>query len=190
MKPYPQAYVAFLAHFHGTRDYFECHELLEEQWKNETASAFKDIWHGLIQVAVSAYHERRGNVQGAAKMLEQAVRRLDAAQPELAGLDAPQLRRELRERLGRLRSVQESGKPMPFVDPVLPLEDPELLEQSRSLCESWGAVWNGPSDRGAEALVHRHKLRDRSDVIEERRKQLNMRRLSRGGHNREDIGHE
>ncbi|MEH7501602.1 DUF309 domain-containing protein, partial [Neobacillus drentensis] len=27
---YPTEYIQFLAHFHGDRDYFECHELLED----------------------------------------------------------------------------------------------------------------------------------------------------------------
>lgn len=30
---YPEAYIEYLAEFHGSRDYFECHELLEEHWK-------------------------------------------------------------------------------------------------------------------------------------------------------------
>lgn len=32
---YPEAYVAFLHEFHTTRDYFECHEILEEYWKED-----------------------------------------------------------------------------------------------------------------------------------------------------------
>lgn len=30
---YPPEYIEFLYHFHCDRDYFECHEILEELWK-------------------------------------------------------------------------------------------------------------------------------------------------------------
>lgn len=34
---YPTAYIKYLFHFHTDRDYFECHELLEEHWKQYDA---------------------------------------------------------------------------------------------------------------------------------------------------------
>ena len=70
---YPEDYLSFLVHFHGTRDYFECHEILEEYWK-ETAPKERDShWVGLIQIAVALYHERRGNKQGATRTLTKAI---------------------------------------------------------------------------------------------------------------------
>ncbi|PAD68333.1 hypothetical protein CHH83_14265, partial [Bacillus sp. 7586-K] len=32
---YDQEYIDFLVHFHCDRDYFECHEILEEHWKKD-----------------------------------------------------------------------------------------------------------------------------------------------------------
>ncbi len=34
---YPNAYLDYLVYFHGHRDYFECHEVLEEYWKKDQA---------------------------------------------------------------------------------------------------------------------------------------------------------
>lgn len=172
MGNYPEAYVFFLVHFHGTRDYFECHELLEEYWKRESDPALRPVWHGLIQVAVSAYHERRGNLKGALKMLEQAITRLSAADAALAGLGREELRRMLLERRGRLLSGLDGGDTGTYADPELPIADPELLAECKTLCAGWGYPWNRPSPLEDGELLHRHTRRDRTDVIEERMRSL------------------
>ncbi|WP_438445726.1 DUF309 domain-containing protein [Gorillibacterium sp. sgz5001074] len=181
MGLYPEAYVEFLVHFHGTRDYFECHELLEEYWKQETDPALKAVWHSLIQAAVSAYHERRGNLAGAVKMLEQSCERLSAADPGLAGLDREELLQRFRERIGHMKERQSLDAYSPFRDPELPIRDPQLLDRCRALCLSWGAVWNQPSALEDESLLHRHTLRDRSDVISERRRSMMMKMSRKQG---------
>ena len=50
-EAYPEAYIDFLVHFHGDRDWFECHERLEEYWKEHPDDPKSDTWVGLIQVA-------------------------------------------------------------------------------------------------------------------------------------------
>ena len=42
---YPEAFISYLIEFHATRDYFECHELLEEYWKAHPG----DPLAGLVQ---------------------------------------------------------------------------------------------------------------------------------------------
>lgn len=32
---YPAEYLEYLVYFHADRDYFECHEILEEYWKEQ-----------------------------------------------------------------------------------------------------------------------------------------------------------
>lgn len=166
LLPYSEAYIHYLVHFHGSRDFFECHELLEEHWKEETDPELKPVWHGLIQVAVSAYHERRGNARGALKMLEQAYSRLMKADPSLAGLDRGKLMVLLEARLEGLRK----GKA--YSDPELPIADARLLEECLRLCASWGFEWNRASPLNEEPLLHRHTLRDRTEVIMERKRIL------------------
>ncbi len=70
---YPTEYIQFLIHFHGDYDYFECHEILEEYWKTKPRGNRDDYLVGLIQVAVSLYHQRRTNWNGATKMMKSAI---------------------------------------------------------------------------------------------------------------------
>ena len=62
---YPTEYIQFLIHFHGDYDYFECHEILEEYWKTKPRGNRDHYLVGLIQIAVSLYHHRRSNWNGA-----------------------------------------------------------------------------------------------------------------------------
>jgi uncharacterized protein len=169
LTKYAEAYVAYLAHFHGTRDYFECHELLEELWKQESSPELRTIWHGLIQVAVSLYHERRGNQSGAVQMMEQALLRLSAAELPLAGLNRETLVPVLNERLTRLKNPAEQEV---YRDLILPVEDKGLLDAAVQLSADWGYQWGRPSPMLEDALIHRHTRRDRTEVIAERLKRL------------------
>lgn len=176
---YADAYVTYLAHFHGTRDYFECHELLEEHWKEEQDPRLKEVWHGLIQVAVSLYHERRGNLPGARKMLEQAILHLTRVSPEIAGLDPGKLLELLRVRYAALAREQEQPGERRFHDMALPFMDGGLLREAMDVCKAWGCEWGKLSPLNEDMLVHRHLLRDRADVVAERARQLAIRRETR-----------
>lgn len=168
---YPEAYVRFLAEFHGTRDYFECHELLEEYWKEHPEDPAAGLWHGLIQIAVGQYHLRRGNFEGARKMLRSAWQRLSAADLSLAGMDAAELLRALDEAACRL----EAGERLAYASWTLPIRDPELLQAAQEQCGTLGAVWCelAPLDN---SVVNRHLVRDRSEVILARKESLEKRR--------------
>ena len=71
---YPSEYIQFLAHFHGDRDYFECHELLEDYWKKTDSRNKNSIWVGFILLSVSLYHHRRNNFSGAQRTLATAIK--------------------------------------------------------------------------------------------------------------------
>lgn len=166
---YPQEYVDYLIHFHGTRDYFECHEIMEEYWKEQPPKSRNKVWAGLIQIAVSMYHHRRGNFPGAHKMLGSAIRMLsDTAQStqlKELGLDVPELLCLLSKRLKEI----EQRKPYTAIN--FPICDQQLLQECGTICARSGLVWGATDDTTNEALVHKHTLRDRSDVIEERLKE-------------------
>ncbi|MFD0711634.1 DUF309 domain-containing protein [Paenibacillus sp. GCM10027626] len=157
---YPAAYVRFLVEFHVTRDYFECHELLEEHWKEQRSDdPLAEVWVGLIQLAVGSYHHRRGNLPGALKMFKQAHRRLSAGELPAIGLAQEALVLQIRTKIAAVKNNQ------PFRDFNLPLTDPQLWKQCWSLCISeMRGSWGRPSGTEA-ALIDRHRLRDRSDVI-------------------------
>ena len=74
------------------RRYFEAHELLEEAWKRGPESD-RDLWKGVIQVAVAGVHLQRGNRIGARRLLDRALGRLERQPEQHRGLDVAALRR-------------------------------------------------------------------------------------------------
>ncbi len=170
---YPEAYVRFLAHYHGDRDFFECHELLEEYWKEHPSSPYRDEWVGLIQAAVGMYHYRRGNVAGAAKSFAGALRRGSPARLQGLGLDAERWL----ERLAETRRAALAGEPYRDVD--MPVADVALLAEATAACEALGFAWGAPSRMEDPELLHRHARRDRTDVIEARRQAYEARLAGR-----------
>ncbi|MEH7545676.1 hypothetical protein FB550_102266 [Neobacillus bataviensis] len=169
---FPKEYIQFLAHFHGDRDYFECHEILEEYWKKNDVKNKNSIWVGLILLAVSAYHHRRNNFTGAKRTLEKAIT-IFKTQPESViklGLDPHLLQDILTSRLSNITNQQR------YISFNLPIGDQALLDLGRRYCKQNGFVWGMNSDLTNDHLVHRHILRDRTSVIEERNQSLKLRK--------------
>lgn len=178
VSAFPEAYVQYLLYFHGERDYFECHEVLEEYWKNNPDSPLREAWVGLIQVAVGMYHERRHNFRGAYKMLASALQKLTDRDLRKLGIAAEEFRDILAHRLEQLTGERQADHV--FRDINIPLVDEELIIMCKEQCAMQGVEWGRPSDLSAEYLVHKHKLRDRSDVVAERSAQLAQRQQLRG----------
>lgn len=171
---YPKEYIQFLVHFHGDRDYFECHEILEEYWKEKDPGNKSSIWVGLILLAVSCYHHRRGNYSGAQRTLEKAM---NIFEEELGstlqlGLEHGLLIRLLTEHLQNIKNEK------PYTSFNLPISDRNLLESCRMNCEQKGFLWGAASNLANLDIVHRHKLRDRTSVIEERNTAIKIKRGS------------
>lgn len=163
MDQYPDAYIAYLVEFHATRDYFECHELLEEYWKEHPNDGMGDTWIGLIQLAVGQYHERRGNRRGAAMMYESASIKLTQERLASVSIQADALMSQLQE---RMHAVKEH---LAFLDINMSFQDKELQQRCTELCQKRGLIWGMPSPMGENQIIHRHMLRDRSDVIAARK---------------------
>lgn len=174
-KAYPEAYVMFLVHFHGDRDYFECHEQLEDYWKEHPESPYRVTWVGLIQSAVGMYHYRRGNIAGAVKSLQGALQKFHSGDLLGLGIDAEQWRRRLEETLAKLREEA----PAPYRDIEIPIQDSKLLDECVRICRRLGFVWGAPSEMDNAELIHRHLRRDRTPIIEERQRRLDERRGGR-----------
>ncbi|WP_249305789.1 DUF309 domain-containing protein [Lederbergia citrea] len=161
---FPTLYINFLIHFHGDRDYFECHEVLEEHWKN-CGMHRNSIWVGLIQVAVSFYHYRRGNKKGAVKMMDKAVHLLTYKQQETEtlGINHQHLITKLKN--SRLQMMNN----MPYMAINLPINNRELLNLCVEQCVKLGYEWGDIDDHTSQSIIHKHKMRDRSDVVAERK---------------------
>ncbi|MCP8966929.1 DUF309 domain-containing protein [Ectobacillus ponti] len=165
---YPEAYIDYLVHFHGDRDYFECHELLEEHWKQDPPASRCRHWVGLIQIAVALYHQRRGNFTGAVRMMNSAISILEqerTALPSL-GLDSDALLPMLHACAADMQQDQA------YTSLQLPIADPALEAQCMRRCLEKGFAWRSSSDLHNADLLHRHSRRDRSSVIAERARSL------------------
>jgi predicted metal-dependent hydrolase len=159
---YPEPYIHYLIQFHVYRDYFECHEILEEHWKKNPADALSKTWAGLIQVAVALYHQRRGNLSGAQKMLNSAINILREKDLTELGIDSQLFMARIRQ---RAEELAQHPNPPRFEDLNIPLADHELLQLCLIRVGSDKHAWEHPSDLTNEQLIHKHMLRDRSDVI-------------------------
>jgi uncharacterized protein len=169
---YPEQYIQFLVHFNGDRDYFECHEILEEYWKESTDKKKDSVWVGFILLAVSRYHHRRGNFRGAQRTLEKAIKILSLHQNVLSkqGLDVSDLFQILSKLLREIENEEI------YQSINLPVTDSLLLKACRKECENRGFNWGQMSNIEDESIVHRHKLRDRTMVIEERLEALRVKK--------------
>lgn len=78
---YPEGIALFQA-----GHYFETHEVLELAWRACPAGDVKQFLQGLIQLAVSLEHWRRGNPRGARGQWEKARAKLESLPPEFEGL--------------------------------------------------------------------------------------------------------
>jgi uncharacterized protein len=169
---YPEQYVQFLVHFNGDRDYFECHEILEEYWKESNDKQKDSVWVGFILLAVSRYHHRRGNFKGAERTLKKAINILSLKVTGLTikGLDVNVFFPSLTKLLEEIQNEEC------YQSINLPVIDPILIEACTKVCEERGFIWGEKSNLENESIVHRHKLRDRTMVIEERMEALRNRK--------------
>lgn len=69
---------------------FEAHECLEHVW-HAAPDADRDLWQGVIQVAVAGVHLQRDNLEGATATLDKAHRRLRSYPDVHRGIDVEQL---------------------------------------------------------------------------------------------------
>ncbi|KHF38861.1 DUF309 domain-containing protein [Halalkalibacter okhensis] len=168
---YPTAYLDYLIYFHVERDYFECHEVLEEYWKEHDPKNRSSHWVGLIQVAVGLYHHRRGNINGASRMYDKAINILKKNKDALSklGINGSELEKRL---LAQKKIAATSNHT--FVDIDLPVEKEEVFQACQKRCEQLGVNWKFHHDIH-EDIIHKHTRRDRSDIILERTRKLALR---------------
>jgi uncharacterized protein len=161
---YPKEYIYFLTHFHGDRDYFECHEILEEYWKKVAKGDKNSVWVGLILMAVANYHHRRENFAGAHRTLEKSLKILKTRKHDLdqLGLDSGKLLKILSEHLEDIQSKKK------YRSYHLPIIDEKLKAACEKECKRKGFIWCNSSDLTNVFLINRHLLRDRSSIIKER----------------------
>ena len=75
------------------REFFECHEVLEEAWTPERGPR-RLFLQAVIHIAVGCYHIQRGNSAGAIGQLRKGLRKLAPYLPERESLDTARLHAE------------------------------------------------------------------------------------------------
>ncbi|MCU9613756.1 DUF309 domain-containing protein [Caldibacillus lycopersici] len=167
----PYALIDYLVHFHCKRDYFECHEILEEYWKKEGKS--NKIWVGFIQIAAAFYHYRRNNFRGAKKLMQSAYTIMceEETQLESLGFDPMQLLLQLKQTIHRLNH-SDSYKAI-----RLPIKHDTLLKKYINACRLNGLSYQETIDDAY--IINKHLLRDRSEIILTRQVSMQMKSRSR-----------
>lgn len=85
-------------------EYFDAHEALETAWRDETRPV-RELYRGILQIAVAYYHIQRGNYRGASKMFLRSRAWLRPFPGQCCGIDLDGFRRDIaraEEALNRL----------------------------------------------------------------------------------------
>jgi len=119
---YDEKFVHFVVLFNVDRDYFECHEVMEELWLEEGRNR---LYQGLLQVAVGLHHWSNDNLSGAVKLFTAALEKLQPTGDVWQGLDLKQLKTDTEQALGQLARA-DSAAPPPFRSFDIHVLDDEL----------------------------------------------------------------
>ena len=156
------------------QDYFECHEIMEDAWKSKAAFSKEDDEIFFIQLSTAEYHYRRKNLYGARKIYGRAVRRLGERPFEhwKYGLESDIIPL-VEERFSSIGAKDFSPLHLPLTD--------DMLEALRVY-----AMPGCPADdfqrfiralhKKDITLVQKHRLRDRSEIINVRNEKLRRKR--------------
>jgi predicted metal-dependent hydrolase len=105
MVEYDPLYVQFIYYFNIKRDYYECHEVMEQLWLENARSQY---YQGLLQVAVGLYHHQQNNVSGAIKLFTAACEKLNQYPAIDKGIDLQKLRFDSIVYLNQLMEFNEN----------------------------------------------------------------------------------
>ncbi len=83
-------------------EYFECHEVLEDIWREER-DPVRALYQGILQIGVAFHHLHRDNWRGAVKLLDGGTDKVGRFLPRCMGVDTEKLDREARACLASLR---------------------------------------------------------------------------------------
>ncbi len=126
-------FVQFLYYFNIERDYFECHEVMEELWLDKNRHP---LYQGLLQVAVGLYHHRNGNRGGSIKLFSQAIDKLERYPGYDLGIDLDKLLEDSKKYLIKLEQFDQV--PFEFYDLDIIIVDKELVREVELLISNKG----------------------------------------------------
>ena len=150
-------FIDYCAYFNGNNDYFECHEVLEEYWKEIAPKEKLHPLVGYVQLATGMYNWRRANVTGAARIMEKAIVNFELNHNSefFKYIDVGQLLLLMKN---QLQKMQENE---PFANIALPITDRQLQELVDERIKSIPLM-------DSHFIFNKHMLRDRSEILEAR----------------------
>lgn len=80
----------------NAREYFEAHEALEDAWNAEKGKV-RDLYRGILQIAVTYLHITRGNYKGAVKVYGRSQKWMKGWADICRGIDVAGLRHDADE---------------------------------------------------------------------------------------------
>jgi hypothetical protein len=89
-------------------EYFEAHEALEIAW-NEEKSIIRELYRGILQIAVEYLHVTRGNYQGAVKVYGRSQRWLKDWPEVCRGVEVGKLRNDAETVFREVERLGEEG---------------------------------------------------------------------------------
>lgn len=87
--PPPQGLIEGVRLFNERR-FFECHEVLEDIWREESDS-IRYLYQGILQVGVGFHHLRNRNYRGATRLLADGIDKANRFRPACLGVDTTRL---------------------------------------------------------------------------------------------------
>jgi uncharacterized protein len=149
-------FMQFVTYFNEHEDYFECHEVLEEYWKE---IAPKDKTHpltALILLATGMYHWRRDNLSGAERSLSKSIDRIQVNE-ESAFFEGIHIHHVVKNIQHALEFVQQKKSFEPFQIQIVSQNLKDAIDTQPALIPLIG-----------DHLIHKHMLRDRSEILKAR----------------------
>lgn len=156
-------FVQFIKEFNGTKDYFECHELLEDYWKEVPQAGKNHPLTAFILLSTSMYHWRRGNITGAIKTMNGSIKRFVETSPS-AYYDTIDYTKLMQDTTHSISLMKEKKAFQQFTIEL-------MNEQLERLVDALGTT----VEEDLHFLTHKHMLRDRSEILIERERQKKRR---------------
>ena len=161
MHPYHHPlFIEFIVYFNENEDYFECHEVLEEYWKSLENYNKTHPLTAFILLSTAMYHWRRDNFDGAFRTLRKAERNFKTfsqQSPFNELLDFEQLHVDISTSLIQLNN-RNTFQPFKI---CIRSSDLQLNVVKRAFLMNLLPF-------GSDSIIHKHMLRDRTDILKER----------------------
>ena len=150
-------WIQYLYEFHMTRDYYACHDYLEEMWF-EYGNPQNHLLMAFIQLAVALYHYRADNLRGARLLIDKAATIFELNNDQIEGYGINQehlfiVLNDIKRDLAHHRI---------FKDVNLTFKDLKLKEQIEMMAYSQHLPIYPSSDLNNLHLVFKHRFKHRS----------------------------